>query len=101
MDTQDTIIISADKLRAFAGALLQTGGFSHEEAELTAKSLIQSNLMGYDSHGVIRVAEYVSELKKGILASNIGLSIQTETASTCVADGQRGLGQVQMPRLLD
>jgi uncharacterized oxidoreductase len=101
MDAQKPIVILADKLRAFADALLQAGGFSPEEAALTAKSLIQSNLMGYDSHGVIRVAEYVGELKKGILANNVGLAIQVETASTCVADGQRGLGQVQMPRLLD
>jgi len=100
MNKQYTLI-PADRLQAFAAAVLEAGGFTHEEAALTAKSLVQSNLMGYDSHGVVRVAEYVACLRKGELASGIGLAIRHETANTCTADGQRGLGQIQMPRFLD
>ncbi len=95
------ILISHSRLQDFAVAILEAGGFTQEEAALTAQSLVQSNLMGYDSHGVVRVAEYVGCLRKGELASGIGLSIQHETANTCTADGQRGLGQIQMPRFLD
>lgn len=98
---QKHTLISASRLQGFATAVLEAGGFTREEAILTAKSLVQSNLLGYDSHGVVRVAEYVECLKKGELASGISLSIRHETANTCTADGQRGLGQVQMPRFLD
>lgn len=98
---KDHILIAADRLQDFAAAVLEAGGFTREEASFAAKSLIQSNLMGYDSHGIIRIVEYLECLKKGELVSGAVLSIRNDTANTCTADGQGGLGQVQMPRFLD
>ncbi len=95
------IYIKAPRLTEIAAALLQAGGFTAEESSLTARSLVQSNLLGYDSHGAIRVAEYIHFLKHGEVVSGAPLIVEKETAASILADAGRGLGQVQMPRLLD
>ena len=93
--------IPAKELEAFAAAILQAAGYTAAESTRTAQSLILSDLVGYSSHGVIRVTEYVSSLQRKEWQSGLDLAIRAESASHCVADGQRCLGQVQMPRLLE
>lgn len=95
------MIVAPDKLEAFAADLLQAGGFTAEEARVTAKSLILSNLMGHDSHGIVRIRQYNEELKHGMMASGVDLAILSETENSLHADARLGLGQVQMPRLLE
>lgn len=99
--SEDGVIMEAPALRDFAADLLQAGGFTAEEARITAQSLVLSNLLGHDSHGVIRVAEYLHDLKHGALVSAVGLNVIRETDNSCLAEGGFGLGQVQMPRFLE
>ncbi len=94
-------LIRKDDLERFAADLLHAGGYSFEEARRTASSLVLSNLIGHDSHGVVRVKEYVDALKAGTTKSGVELKILNETPTSCHADGLYGLGQVQIPRLLD
>ncbi len=101
MDKKDYPVITAEALRDFAAKILEGGGFTREESVITAKSLVLANLMGHDSHGVIRVMEYTSFLHKGLVKSGIDLKILKDSAGSCVADAGLGLGQVQMPRFLD
>ncbi len=101
MPEADGFVIPAPQLKAFAAAILEAGGFTREESEITAKSLILSNLMGHDSHGIIRVVEYTSYLKSGDVVSGADLRIENETPACLTADANLGLGQVQMTRLLD
>lgn len=96
-----TIQIDVSALEIFAAQLLTAGGFTAEEATLTAKSLVLSDLMGHESHGVMRIKQYVDSLKNGSISSGQSLHIEKQSLSTLMADAQRGLGQVQMPRLLD
>lgn len=97
---QNTCYIPAQTLEDFAANLLEAGGFAAEESRITAHSLIAANLNGHDSHGIIRVPEYIDHLKAGLRTPNVTLKILHETENSIAADGQKGLGQVQMPRLL-
>ena len=47
--------IRPDSLRAFVGELFSAGGMRPGEADWFAESIVQANLWGIDSHGVIRV----------------------------------------------
>ncbi len=51
--------IPVEKLGPFAVALLKAGGVSGDEAQIVAKSLVVANLMGHDSHGVMRIPYYL------------------------------------------
>jgi uncharacterized oxidoreductase len=93
--------LSADTLTPFAQNLFEAAGIPGEEAAILAASLVDSNLAGHDSHGVIRVVQYIQALQSGILRAGVELRIEHETPAVVVADGQWGFGQVQAHRLLD
>jgi hydroxycarboxylate dehydrogenase B len=92
--------ISAEKLQSFAVSLLQAGGVSREEASLVGGSLVDSNLCGYDSHGVMRIPYYVQAVKDGVVVPGVDLKVLDEGESRVVADANWGLGQVQAQRML-
>ncbi len=86
--------ISASELEQFTARIFEAAGARSEEAARVAKSLVEANLMGHDSHGVIRIPEYVGRIDRKEI--NLGSSPQTvvETESLAVIDGDWGWGQV-------
>lgn len=97
----DSVLISAEQLTRFAANLFEQAGVSVSEAELVAASLVDSNLCGHDSHGVVRVMEYVGQLASGELVAGVELDDLNETSSLLSVDAQFGFGQVQTVRLID
>ncbi len=92
--------ISADALRSFSRFLFEAGGVPADEAARVAESLVDANLAGHDSHGVIRIVQYVKAIEVGHLKPGVPLLTVQETPGVLVTDGQWGLGQVQAHRLL-
>lgn len=92
---------SPDTLIRFATSLFQAAGVVADDAALVATSLVDANLAGHDSHGVVRVMQYVQALNDGLLHSGVSLKILAQTPAVLTCDGQWGLGQVQAHRLLD
>lgn len=88
------------QLETFATQLLQAGGASAEEARIVAASLVDANLKGYDSHGVMRIPYYVQAIKEGEVAPGEQLAVLDEGPSRVVADANWGFGQVQAMRML-
>ena len=64
-------------------------------------NLIGANLRGHDSHGVLRIPQYIDFLRKGDYQVGVDLKVENESPGVVVVDGQWGLGQVQAHRLLD
>ncbi|GIW78710.1 MAG: putative oxidoreductase YbiC [Gemmatales bacterium] len=93
-------VFSAEVLQSFAKSLFVAGGVPEEDANIVADSLISANLRGHDSHGVIRIPQYLKMIEEGILKPGLPLEVVSETAAVLIADGQWGLGQVQAHRLL-
>jgi uncharacterized oxidoreductase len=89
------------ELQSFAAQLLRAGGASAGEAALVAESLVDANLKGYDSHGVMRVPYYVQAIADREVVPGAELTILDGGASRVVADGNWGLGQVQAMRLIE
>jgi len=94
-------IIPADKLAQFAIALLKAGGVSDDEAQIVAKSLIVANLMGHDSHGVMRIPYYLDGVAKGETKLDASFTVIKETPSLLQADGNWGFGQTLARRLTE
>jgi uncharacterized oxidoreductase len=93
--------ISSDKLSQFAVALLEAGGVSADEARGVAKSLVVANLMGHDSHGVMRIPYYLEGVAKSEVKPGAAFTVIKETPSLVQADGNWGFGQTQARRLMD
>lgn len=92
--------IKPELLERFAARLLASGGALPEEADLVAASLVDANLKGYDSHGVMRVPYYVQALRDGEMVSGAVLEVLDEGPARLVTDAQWGLGQVQARKLI-
>jgi uncharacterized oxidoreductase len=94
-------IFSTLELTDFATSLFTAAGVPPEDASLVARSLVGANLCGHDSHGVMRIPQYVGFLQRGDYGIGVPLLVERETPGLVNCDGQWGLGQVQAHRLLD
>jgi len=88
-------------LTEFATNLLMAAGVPRDDAAVVASGLVGANLRGHDSHGVMRLVQYVGFVERGTIRIGVALQVENETPALVVCDGQWGLGQVQAHRLLD
>ena len=82
-----------DALSRLTAAIFQAGGCQPAEAERIAAHLVEANLVGHDSHGVIRSLPYVQWLRAGKVIANRAIQIAFENEAIAVVDGQFGFGQ--------
>ena len=94
-------ILHAPTLLDFATRLFVASGVPEEDARIVAKNLVGANLRGHDSHGVLRLTQYVEFLKNGDYKAGVDLIVESEAPGVVVVDGQWGFGQVQAHRMLD
>jgi len=92
---------SAETLSTFARQVFEAAGVPAEEAAIVAHSLVDANLCGHDSHGILRAPQYVGFIQEGKYRPGVPLEVIRETAVVLAADAGWGLGQVQTHRLLD
>ncbi len=85
--------LTHDRLRPFITAIFQSAGCQAVEAERIAIRLVEANLVGHDSHGVIRVSTYVQWLKAGKVLAGQSIKVVIENDTVAVVDGQFGFGQ--------
>ncbi len=93
--------LQAEPLVTFSRALFVAAGVPSEEADVVSRSLVDANLCGHDSHGVMRVQQYVGFIREQKLFCNVPLQTLHETPAMYSGDAGWGLGQVQAYRLLD
>jgi LDH2 family malate/lactate/ureidoglycolate dehydrogenase len=97
MATQETVVVNHGKLRRFVSASLEKLGVPKDDADIGANVLVQADLRGVDTHGVIRFsphAWYVKWLREGSMTARPNIRIVSETASSALLDGDRGMGMV-------
>lgn len=83
-----------EKLRAIGTELLDAAGCPADQTRCVVEHLVESNMFGHDSHGVIRYPEYVRAINEGRFQANAQTVITRETPCTAVVDNGGGLGQV-------
>lgn len=76
-------------------------GAPRDEARLAAEELVESSLMGYDSHGVMRAAQYARELTEGRIKPGAPVTIARETPTTAVVDCGFTFGAVAAARMAE
>lgn len=87
-------IIKSTLLTDFADNILKAAGATPPVARLVAESLVNSNLAGHDSHGVIRLRQYLEAIAIGDLDPVITPVIVRETGVITMVDARHGFGQV-------
>ena len=97
----ENVQILADELREFVRDLFLCAGVADRDASEVAASLVESNLRGHESHGVLRVEEYLEQLTSGELRTGFEWKVLSETPAVLIADGQRRFGQVMSRQLVE
>lgn len=81
-------------LHCFATDILAAAGLPPDQAALAAHHLVEANLVGHDSHGVIRVPAYAKNLREGRLVPVGNQRIVRETPASLVVDANHSFGIV-------
>lgn len=87
-------VLRARRLRALGEAVLTAAGTPAAEARLVAGELTENSLLGLDSHGLIRLAQYVRQVGEGTLRPGAPQRVVRETPTTLVVDGGLNFGMV-------
>lgn len=82
------------ELFTLAERILASAGAPSADAHAVATDLSESNLLGHDSHGVMRLMQYVQFIRDGFIKPGAGYTVLKETPSLVLIDGQFGFGQV-------
>jgi LDH2 family malate/lactate/ureidoglycolate dehydrogenase len=81
-------------LRDFTAGLLGTLDVPRDDAALVADSLVQADLWGHGSHGVLRLPWYVARLRSGAMTARTDPAVLSDTGPLLLLDGRDGIGQV-------
>ena len=76
-------------------------GCPEDHAKTAADVLVMADLRGVDSHGVARLSGYVRLWEVDRINTKPDIRIVHETPSTALVDGDRGLGLVVAPRVMN
>ncbi len=89
------------QLLTFARRLLIALGSSEENADAVADHLVDANLAGHDSHGVLRLLQYSQHVAEGRIAPAAQPRVLRETDTTLLLDGNLAWGQVVAGRAIE
>jgi LDH2 family malate/lactate/ureidoglycolate dehydrogenase len=83
---------TASHLHDVARRLFVAAGTPVHIAETVAEILVNANLAGHDSHGVLRIPAYLRRIAEGQLAPAAEPERVRETAGMLLVDGHKGFG---------
>lgn len=85
--------LSPQRLTEILQDLFLAYGASEHEAQEVAGHLVMSNLVGHDSHGVIRAPWYLDKIQNKEILPGVSITTERETSSSAIVDGHWGFGQ--------
>lgn len=88
------MILSAERLARLTVAIFEANGSEPHEARAVSDHLVDANLAGHDSHGVIRVRQYLELSRKGAIRLNHRPTVVLESEAFTILDGGLAFGQV-------
>lgn len=86
--------LTAVQISAIASQVLCAAGASEGDAKTVADHLADANMTGHDSHGFIRVLQYVRDIRQGWLDPKAQPDVVAESNGLAQVDGHDAFGQV-------
>ncbi len=87
---------TGDELRRLMREMLEAIGTGSDEAAFVGDSLVDANLAGHDSHGVIRILHYMEMVRAGEVDPTVAPELLGTDGATARIDGGWGWGQLSM-----
>lgn len=86
--------VDASKLLDFATAVYSAQGLPENDARLIADTLVQADLWGHQSHGVLRLGWYLDRLRNKVMNPLTQPEFVVDAGALAVIDGHDGVGHV-------
>ncbi len=93
--------VTPDQLKDFATECFAKVGVPQDEAVLVSTTLVEADARGIHSHGVMRLPIYVKRLRKGLVRPVAEVTLERETETTALLDGNYSIGQVVATRAMN
>ena len=93
--------IKPEDLIRFTQAVYESEGVPQEDAYLAADTLVQSELWGHSSHGLLRLSWYYARLRSGAMKAKTNTTLLVDSKAIAVMDGGDGVGQVVAKRAIE
>jgi LDH2 family malate/lactate/ureidoglycolate dehydrogenase len=94
LENLNLIKISAHDLRALVTRMLVAGGVSSDAAARVADGLVEADLEGASSHGVMLLDMYLERIRRGSVSTNTSAQVVSDRQSALVLDAGHALGQL-------
>jgi LDH2 family malate/lactate/ureidoglycolate dehydrogenase len=88
-----TRVFSPAGLAHFSEEIARAAGFESEDAKILSQSLIDAELRGIGSHGLVHLPMHIEELERGLLNPKPNIQTVKDAGATMVLEGDFGLGQ--------
>ena len=86
--------INPEKLIDFGATVYAQAGMPEADARLVAHTLVQADLWGHQSHGVLRLGWYLDRIRNGVMKPRTTPEFVVDAGSIAVIDGHDGVGHV-------
>lgn len=92
---------SAEELKSSSRDIFIAAGARPDDARITADALVDANLAGHDSHGIMRIPSYIRWMEEGNINVAAEFRVVSETDAFAVVDGDWGFGQVMARKAME
>ena len=86
--------VSAGTLEKVTYEIFRAVGTPEEDARITAHLIVESNLTGHESHGVLNVPRYIDFVKKGYLVPGSPTEVVQDEPTYALIDGHKNFGHI-------
>jgi LDH2 family malate/lactate/ureidoglycolate dehydrogenase len=93
--------VHPDDARDLAARLLQRHGVPPADAAAVAESLVDADLRGIGTHGLVRLPGYLDRIRRGLVDPDPEFRLERVAAAVALLDGANGLGAVVGRRAMD
>ncbi len=99
-DADRRVLVRPAWLEATVSAVFSAVGFDPSDSAKIAAALVEADLRGVSSHGVMLVPMYVERLNAGGVTRERELDILYDAGAALVVDARGGMGQLSSPQAM-
>ena len=86
--------VSEQVLRTYVAGVLKARDLTDSDAQAATDVIVTANLLGIDSHGVVRLSHYVERLENGTIKAKPNIKLLRPAKAVGIVEGGDGLGHV-------
>lgn len=100
IEVEDLVLVPAEWLEQTTTDVFRAVGFKDQDAREIADALVDADLRGVRSHGVLLVPMYVDRVTAGGVTRERELDVVHDAGAMLITDARYGMGQLSSPQAM-